>query len=351
MILKNAIIQVLKEAKKPLNSKEIANRCIKAGLWESEGKTPDATVGANVSSDIKKNGKTSPFIRAGAGIFSLRDTQSTKYSVEKNVLHKKTTLPQITGDKKMTFVEAGELVLKRFSDGNPMHYRAITEKAMEMGLLDTTGKTPEATMGAWLGVAIKKAKARGEAAKFIRSGTGLYSLVNWKNSELKNQISKHNEEVSKKLLAKIRNLTPERFEEFVAQSLLPAMGFEKIEITQYSSDGGIDVRGTLLLNKSIHIKLAVQVKRLKQNVGSPTVQQVRGSLLTEEKGLIINTGGFSKQAVDEAVVSGKEPISLMSGKQMIALLMEYEIGVRRVENKIFELDELPIFNSEDLDEK
>ena len=351
MILKNAIIKVLKEAKKPLNSKEIAKRCIKAGLWESEGKTPDATVGANISSDIKKNGKTSPFIRAGAGIFSLRDTQSTNYSVEKKELNNKSKSSQIADEKKMTFVEAGELVLKQFSDGNPMHYRAITEKAMEMGLLDTTGKTPEATMGVRLGMSIRIAMKRGVPAKLIRSGNGLYSLVNWKNSELKNQISKHNEEVSKKLLAKIRNLTPERFEEFVAQLLLPAMGFEKIEITQYSSDGGIDVRGTLLLNKSIHIKLAIQVKRLKQNVGSPTVQQVRGSLLTEEKGLIINTGGFSKQAVDEAVVSGKEPIDLMSGKQMITLLMEYQIGVRRVENKIFELDELPFLNDEVSDKK
>ena len=39
------------------------------------------------------------------------------------------------------------------------------------------------------------------------------------------------------------DLTPAQFEELV-RLLLDSMGFEDIELTQYGSDGGIDVRGT-----------------------------------------------------------------------------------------------------------
>ncbi len=56
MTVQDAAIQILLSAGKPLHAKEIAKRAIKAGLWQSEGKTPDASVSARLYSDIKKNG-------------------------------------------------------------------------------------------------------------------------------------------------------------------------------------------------------------------------------------------------------------------------------------------------------
>ena len=155
------------------------------------------------------------------------------------------------------------------------------------------------------------------------------------------QISKHNREVKKELLSRLMDLTPTQFEELVGQ-LLAEMGFESIEVTKYGGDGGIDVRGTLLISDVVRIKMSVQAKRWKGYIQSPTVQQVRGSLGAHEQGLIITTSDFSTGAIKEANQPDKTPVALMNGEQLVTLLMEYSIGVRRMSHDLFELEELPI---------
>jgi restriction system protein len=83
--------------------------------------------------------------------------------------------------------------------------------------------------------------------------------------------------------------------------------------------------------------MAVQVKRWKDNVHAPTVQQVRGSLGTHEQGLIITTGAFSLGARKEAVRADAAPVGLMNGQQLINLLLEHEIGVQKTSLDLFEL--------------
>ena len=115
--------------------------------------------------------------------------------------------------------------------------------------------------------------------------------------------------------------------------------FEEVEVTKRSGDGGIDARGTLVISDSLRIKMAVQAKRWKGKVGRPTVQQVRGSLGPHEQGLIITTSDFSPGATKEAQRSNTTPVGLMNGEQLISLLMEHNIGVRRMPHELFELDE------------
>ena len=118
------------------------------------------------------------------------------------------------------------------------------------------------------------------------------------------------------------------------------MGFEDVELTSASGgDHGIDVRGTLVVGDSVRIRMAVQAKRWKNNVTSPIVQQVRGSLGAHEQGLIITTSDFSKGAKTEANRSNAAPVALMNGEKMAELLAEYEIGATIRSYKLFELDE------------
>jgi restriction system protein len=84
--------------------------------------------------------------------------------------------------------------------------------------------------------------------------------------------------------------------------------------------------------------MAVQAKRWKHNVQAPIVQQVRGSLGTHEQGLIITTSDFSAGARTEAQRPNAVPVALMNGNQLVALLVEHEIGVRRTEHYLIELD-------------
>ncbi len=60
-----------------------------------------------------------------------------------------------------------------------------------------------------------------------------------------------------------------------------------------------------------------------------------------EKGLIISTSDFSAGAVKEANQPDKTPVDLMNGEQLAMLLMEYNIGVRRMSYGLFELEALP----------
>ncbi len=342
MNIKDAVAQILKEAGEPLHVKEITERIIKEGLWTTNGKTPAASVGAQLYTEIKDNGDQSTFIQVAGGAFSLRDTQSaTRYDAEESEAKNMNTDTNL--EETYSFRNAAEKVLDQFGNRNAMHYRDITAKAIEQGWLSSSGKTPEATMNAQLVSELNQGKA-GELGRFTRTSPGHYGLVKWVGTGLSHQISKHNKEVKKKLLAQLMDRTPAQFEELVGQ-LLAEMGFESIEVTKRGGDGGIDVRGTMLVNDVVRIKMAVQAKRWEKNIQSPIVQQVRGSLGVHEQGLIITTSNFSSGAIEEATQQDKTPVGLMNGEQLVTLLMEYNIGVRRISHDLFALDELPILKN------
>ena len=62
---------VLKSAGKPLHYQEITKRILAAGFWRSNGKTPEATINAQLTTSIKKLGDASPFRHTGPGLYSL----------------------------------------------------------------------------------------------------------------------------------------------------------------------------------------------------------------------------------------------------------------------------------------
>ena len=63
-----------------------------------------------------------------------------------------------------------------------------------------------------------------------------------------------------------------------------------------------------------------------------------GSLGTNiEKGVLITTGAFTREAKEEASSEGKRLIDLMDGEELINKLAEYGIGLNEV--KSYEVDE------------
>jgi restriction system protein len=90
---------------------------------------------------------------------------------------------------------------------------------------------------------------------------------------------------------------------------------------------------------SIKIRMAVQAKRWKNNVQTPIVQQVRGSLGAHEQGLIIISGNFSAGARKEAERPDATPVALMNGEQLVNLLVENDILIRRTGYDLIELGE------------
>ena len=84
---KSAIITILTESKEPLHYHEITERIMTRGLKTTSGATPDATVNAQISSSIKHDGTSSPFLRVGKGTFTLRPSSA--------VAHHPVTEPEI----------------------------------------------------------------------------------------------------------------------------------------------------------------------------------------------------------------------------------------------------------------
>ena len=74
----------------------------------------------------------------------------------------------------MTFVEAAAEVLRLA--GKPLHYKEITDVAVEKGLLSHVGKSPEVTMGARLAALLKKDDPE---TTLIRVRPGVFGLKNY----------------------------------------------------------------------------------------------------------------------------------------------------------------------------
>lgn len=68
----DAAAKVLGEAGDPLNCPAIVAAIFAAGYWQSNGKTPAATLHTAIITEIKKKGDASRFVKTGRGLFSVR---------------------------------------------------------------------------------------------------------------------------------------------------------------------------------------------------------------------------------------------------------------------------------------
>ena len=118
--------------------------------------------------------------------------------------------------------------------------------------------------------------------------------------------------------------------ERLCQRLLRECGFEQVEVTGRTGDGGIDGVGVLRLEKLLTFRIVFQCKRWRGTVGAPQVRDFRGAMSGRtDKGLLITTGRFSGDAKDEAVRAGATPIDLIDGRALAELLKERELGVKK----------------------
>ena len=79
---KNAAIQILKESKSPLHYKEITKRAIDKGILITDGKTPEASMNAQIITDINTKGEKSTFIKTALATYGLNPNQSKEKTVK-----------------------------------------------------------------------------------------------------------------------------------------------------------------------------------------------------------------------------------------------------------------------------
>ena len=84
-------------------------------------------------------------------------------------------------DEGMSFADAAEEALLRQGEPRALHYRVITEKAIELGLLTTHGKTPASTMSAQILRDMERCEKQGIPLRFFRQGPGIFGLTAWQS--------------------------------------------------------------------------------------------------------------------------------------------------------------------------
>jgi restriction system protein len=138
-----------------------------------------------------------------------------------------------------------------------------------------------------------------------------------------------------KLLQKLLDLSPDKFEEFAAE-LLRGFGFQKIKVTGKAGDKGIDGHGELKVGLAV-VKAAFQCKRWQGQVSSKEVQAFRGAIQGQfEQGYFFTTSTFSKAAQAESVKMGAAPVILFDGEQIGQIMIEKGIGVKRRPVELYE---------------
>ena len=122
-------------------------------------------------------------------------------------------------------------------------------------------------------------------------------------------------------------MPPDAFER-LCQRLLRESGFIEVEVTGKSGDGGIDGYGIIRLAGMISFPVLFQCKRYRGNVGSNVVRDFRGAMAGRaEKGVILTTGGFTRDARREATRDGAVPVDLIDGHLLTDKMKSLKLGV------------------------
>jgi restriction system protein len=136
-------------------------------------------------------------------------------------------------------------------------------------------------------------------------------------------------------LDSIKGISAKAFE-ILCQRVLRESGFIQVEVTGRSGDGGIDGKGVVRVGGILSFHVIFQCKRYKGTVSAALIRDFRGAMVGRaDKGLMITTGSFTREARLEAQRDGAPPLDLIDGEELVQKLKELRLGVQ-VKQKIVE---------------
>jgi restriction system protein len=139
------------------------------------------------------------------------------------------------------------------------------------------------------------------------------------------------------LLKTVKDIPPDAFER-LCQRFLRESGFVQVEVTGRSGDGGIDGHGVVKIGGLLSFHVYFQAKRYKGSVTASVIRDFRGAMVGRaDKGLIITTGVFTRDAKKGAQRDGATPIDLIDGDELAQGLKELDLGVAVKERVVEEV--------------
>lgn len=176
-----------------------------------------------------------------------------------------------------------------------------------------------------------------DVIRFVREKMKERQSDNGESEEPNKQI-----EWQEELLEVISKMSPDGFER-LTQRLLRESGFVQVEVTGQTGDGGIDGHGIMRLGGLLSFHVIFQCKRWKKPVGASEVRDFRGAMVGRaDKGLLITTGAFTKDAIREATRDGAPAIDLIDGDQLVDKLRDLSLGVqtKKIEVEQIQIDKV-----------
>jgi restriction system protein len=170
-----------------------------------------------------------------------------------------------------------------------------------------------------------------EIVKTVREQSKLApSKTTSTEQQIDNEIKKEVDNLEgwkEQLLDVLYNIAPAAFER-LSQRLLRESGFFQVEVTGKVGDGGIDGKGIVRVSGLLSFHVIFQCKRYKGSVTPSQIRDFRGAMQGRaDKGLVITTGTFTREAVKEATRDGAPPIDLIDGEMLCDKLKELKLGV------------------------
>jgi restriction system protein len=183
---------------------------------------------------------------------------------------------------------------------------------------------------------VKRAdQAQKEQKKHLSSLSGDVDEINSDEEEQPEEFKDWRKNLRRILVS----MKPAAFER-LAQRLLRESGFTQVEVTGKSGDGGIDGKGIVRLNGFLSFHVMFQCKKYDGSVSSNQVRDFRGAMQGRaDKGLLITTGTFTRDAMKEATRDGAPPIDLIDGEQLVDKLKELSLGVKTIVVEEVEIDQ------------
>ena len=183
----------------------------------------------------------------------------------------------------------------------------------------------------------------GETDKKVNNGTNEIPSSHTKlleenpQEKIESALKQIHENLAEDLMAEVLKMDCYDFENLIIK-LLIKMGYGTLEqnlecTTKKSGDEGID--GIVSADRFGFDSIYTQAKLWKESssIGRPEIQKFLGALAGQgaEKGIFITTASFSPQARAFADKQLKQKIVLVDGKELMNLMIEYNLGVS-VEN-------------------
>ena len=120
------------------------------------------------------------------------------------------------------------------------------------------------------------------------------------------------------------------FEKFL-KLYLEEIGFDEIEVTKRTRDGGVDL---IAIRKGIEdfsnidtINYYIQAKRYKlKKVGVNAIRELKGVIPIGHKGMLITTSTFTRDSILESDNDNSRPIILVDGRALLNSCINHQIG-------------------------